>query len=128
MIIVKPEAWREMWEHCGTEAPNEACGALLGYPGEVHGVLPMTNVSSAPLVSYDVDPLEMVALYGTVDAVGGPVDVLGFYHSHPRTGPDPSDADLVLAHPGTLYVVCSLVTETVVGFRDGKRVEVQRAE
>lgn len=103
-------AWAEMLAHCDKEKPREACGALLGRPGHVDAVAPMKNVEEG-LDHYRIDPAEVLALFEACDEQVGKdptVEVLGWYHSHPRTSARPSDLDLDLAVPGFFYVIVGI--------------------
>ena len=49
---------------------------------------------------------------GRRDARARNLDVMGFYHSHPHSGADPSPTDLAEAtYPELLYVIVSLASE-----------------
>lgn len=103
------EAWGQMLAHCEKEKPREACGALIGQGMKVHAVTPLTNLEPG-VDHYRIDPAETLALFSACDDVEGEpsVEVLGWFHSHPRTSARPSDLDLDLAVPGFYYVIVGI--------------------
>lgn len=86
--------------------PVECCGALIGLleydTAVVRQIRPARNRAHGTdryLIPGDVvQRIEQQAL-----AAG--LRVLGFYHSHPAGGTEPSDLDRELAWPGYVYVV-----------------------
>ena len=65
------------------------------------------NAAERPRTRYEIAPEEELALLEQVDAAG--LDVVGFYHSHPRGPPEPSEVDARrAAWPGYSYLVVSL--------------------
>lgn len=102
-LLWDQRAWDQMHEHCEREKPREACGALLGRPGQVDAIMEMTNTEPG-VDHYTIDTEETLALFEALDR-DGTVDLLGWYHSHPRTSSKPSDLDLAMAIPGWYYVV-----------------------
>lgn len=96
-------AWDQMHAHCDREKPREACGALLGRPGTVFAIMEMTNTEPGT-DHYVIDTEETLALFSALDG-DETVELLGWYHSHPRTSSAPSDLDLTMAIPGWYYVV-----------------------
>jgi len=103
-------AWRGMHLHCNRVAPREACGALLGrwdtrYVQEVRA---LTNVESGDS-HYRIDEDELLSLFAEVDGYEpGGMEVLGWFHSHPRTSSQPSELDLQMAVPGFVYAIVGL--------------------
>jgi proteasome lid subunit RPN8/RPN11 len=79
--------------HAAREAPHECCGFLLGVGNRVAYALPATNVSRRPLVRFEVDPREHVALQRMLRRLVPRLSIVGVYHSHPSgpTGPSASD-------------------------------------
>jgi proteasome lid subunit RPN8/RPN11 len=116
----------ELVAHAREGAPEEVCGVLGGSHGEGSSratlALRATNAADSPRTRYELDPAEQLELMRTVeqdstssragsdDAVEGDGDeVVGFYHSHPRGPPAPSDVDAREATwTGHSYVIVSL--------------------
>lgn len=94
-------------------APGECCGVLGGIGGAIEAVFPVANVAPAPGSRYELDPRGLVE--ARRDAAARGLEVAGFYHSHPRTPPEPSSYDVANAlYPECVYVVIGLDPEAVV--------------
>jgi desampylase len=75
-------------------APAEACGLLLGPAGtnaRIDQVQPAANVADAPCLRFEIDPAALIAAYKAERADGA--TLVGYYHSHPTGGPEPSAVD-----------------------------------
>ena len=87
-------------------APIEACGILAGKDGKVEKCYEMTNVDNSS-VHFMMEPKEQFAVVKDIRASA--LGMLAVYHSHPATGPRPSDEDIRLAFtPDVNYVIVSL--------------------
>jgi proteasome lid subunit RPN8/RPN11 len=97
-----------MHAHADREAPRECCGVLIGrWTGrdcEVVNALPGRNLATT-VDLYELDPEDFVQADKRAGEVG--LEVVGFYHSHPR-GPDHlSEVDRRQAWAGYLYLLVS---------------------
>jgi proteasome lid subunit RPN8/RPN11 len=99
--------------HLEAGYPSEACGALIGRPGDgtrPHQALefrPMRNtVTDRPWDRYALDPLEQLRVQK--EAEGRGLEIIGFVHSHPDHPPHPSQFDTEHAWPFYSYVVASV--------------------
>ena len=105
-----------MLKHAYAEAPNECCGVLLGRGEVVDVVIPCRNVHETPQIRYTMDGEDLFRVNRLQDERGW--DLVGIYHSHPATKPEPSETDRALAaYPDARYVIISL--------RDPTRAEVR---
>jgi proteasome lid subunit RPN8/RPN11 len=114
-----------MIDHVREGAPEEVVGVLAGQRGAdsdgptgseggtvaetsvIERRYPAENAVATPETRYEIAPAEEFALLERVDDAG--LDVVGFYHSHPRGPSAPSGTDARLAAwPGYSYVVVSL--------------------
>lgn len=77
--------------HAARAAPEEACGVLVGRDGVVARAVAVRNAHPRPEDAFLLEPQELLA--AVLAAEGDGVDVLGFYHSHPRGPPRPSATD-----------------------------------
>jgi proteasome lid subunit RPN8/RPN11 len=67
------------------------------------------NVHPTPETRYEIDPAQLRALLFTEDSDRV---LVGIYHSHPRTAPEPSPFDIANAFwPEQVYVLTSLRSE-----------------
>lgn len=105
-----------------TEAPNEACGYLLGHDTRVTGLIEMTNVDASP-EHFSLDPAEQFA--ALKQAREREERLLAVYHSHPETPARMSAEDIRLANdPGAIYVIHSLADGRTRGFRVDREKQV----
>jgi len=106
-VVTLPDTvLRDMIAHAIAESPRECCGLLVGEGWQVGDSVRTTNLAPGT-TRYLIDPAEQVALLKRLR--GGPQDVIGAYHSHPRSPawPSPTDvAECFSAH--FLYVIVSL--------------------
>lgn len=131
------ELFDRILAHARAELPNEACGVVAGVDGKAVRVYPMRNAEGSPVV-YRFDDTEQLKVFKEVEARGW--ELLGFFHSHPKTKAYPSRTDReiahwrdpvtgeeVPAHPGTRYLIVSLAEREPVlrafRFEGGKAVE-----
>lgn len=112
--------------HARREVPLECCGLLIGENDEVREIRAAGNLRQSE-VAYLVDPEDHFAAIRAARAAG--LEVVGAYHSHPRTAPVPSARDIREAtDPAFLYLILSLrAAEPEIAayrIRDGAPVEV----
>jgi proteasome lid subunit RPN8/RPN11 len=109
------EAHASIVSHAREAAPAECCGLVIGYKGSgdagdaVTEAARTRNLSADPN-RFEIDPEDHIRVRRTARSRG--LDVLGFYHSHPRSPATPSATDIAeAAYPGHLYVIISLSVE-----------------
>ena len=96
--------------HARAAAPNECCGLLLGLGEDIVEAVRTRNIADDAAKRFLIDPADHVA--GRRDARQRGLDVVGFYHSHPASPPEPSARDLAeFTYPGHLYAIVSLRAE-----------------
>jgi proteasome lid subunit RPN8/RPN11 len=84
--------------HARDESPAECCGLLIGLGNIVSEALPARNT---------IRPEDHINARRA--ARGRGLDVIGFYHSHPRSAPTPSETDIAEAsYPDALHAIVSL--------------------
>ena len=96
--------------HARQAAPAECCGLLLGTPLAIHEARPAPNAADDVVRQYRIDPREH--LEAIREARRRAWDVIGAYHSHPRTAALPSPTDAREAFGGFVFVI--------VGFEAGR--------
>jgi proteasome lid subunit RPN8/RPN11 len=106
--------------HAFRDAPNECCGLLVGTPAESSGeggprvleAVPASNGAADPTRRYEVSPVDYFAQIKRCrrisEAQAGEFAVLGAYHSHPRSGPEPSETDTAQAFRDFVFVIVGL--------------------
>lgn len=92
--------WRtDALAHAKSQVPAESCGLVTIIEG-TEKYLPCTNLAESPNDMFIIDPDD----YANAEDAG---EIIGIVHSHPRTPPTPTQADLVSCEKSGLpwYVV-----------------------
>jgi desampylase len=101
----------EVAAHAREALPAECCGVLLGIAGEVVEAVRTRNLSEDP-GRYHLDPKGHIDARRAARQRG--LEVVGFYHSHPHSEPEPSVTDVSeAAYPGYLYLIVRPLAEGV---------------
>lgn len=124
MLAIPRALVEEIFAHCRSRYPKEACGLLAG-GSTVEAVYPMTNVEDSP-IGYSMNPKEQLVVERAMRQRGH--RMLGIYHSHTASDAYPSSVDVGLAiSPDVSYVLVSLKDQArpdLKSYRiDGPRVE-----
>ena len=111
---------REVWlrkthiqiinDECSKHTPDEACGVLIGYPESdnvvVKKVMPVTNARPSNR-SFELDAKEHYAAWNMAEKEG--MDIVGIYHTHPRSVARPSLWDeKSMEHYHTLWIIAGI--------------------
>jgi len=96
-----------MVAHARDEAPNECCGLLVGNRIMIESSVRARNREASP-TRYLIDPEDHFAAIHAARAAGK--RIVGAYHSHPASAPQPSESDIAEARWGSdfVYVIVSL--------------------
>jgi proteasome lid subunit RPN8/RPN11 len=131
-------AYESVATHARERAPTEVCGVLAGERTgagrRVTETRRVANVAETPRDRYELAPAEQVAAMDDLEERG--LDIVGFYHSHPRGPERPSGVDEARATwPDHSYCIVSLAgVEPTVGSwrwrgeREGFEPETVRVE
>lgn len=120
-ISIGGETLDTLLEHARRDAPRECCGLLIGAGARIDEAVPVANLAPGT-TRYLIDPAGHFAALRRVR--GTPRDVLGAYHSHPRSLAVPSPTDIAEALPGAfLYVIVSLAVPVQPDIRAYRIVE-----
>jgi proteasome lid subunit RPN8/RPN11 len=96
--------------HAREAAPEECCGLLLGCDRAIVEAVRARNIADDPATRFLVDPKDHIDGRRAARARG--LDVIGFYHSHPRSPAEPSERDLAeFSYADHLYAIVSLRAE-----------------
>jgi proteasome lid subunit RPN8/RPN11 len=107
-VIVRRGALDVVVSHARETVPAECCGVLLGAPEVVMEARPARNLATDPN-RFLIDPKDHIDARREARARG--LDVVGFYHSHPRSAAVPSPTDLEEAsYPDHLYLIVGLAS------------------
>ena len=83
---------------------------LVGTAGTVLKAIPVENSAADPFRNYEIAPAAYLAEVrrGRDDGTA----VVGAYHSHPKSGPQPSPTDVAMAFSDFLFVIAGPVMES----------------
>ena len=103
------EALEHIVAHAREARPAECCGLLLGSGSTIAEAVRTRNTSNDPN-RFLIDP--QAHIEARREARGRDLEVIGFYHSHPHSLPEPSSSDLKEAsYPDHLYLIVSPATD-----------------
>jgi desampylase len=106
-VVVASRVLSAIVEHARRAAPNECCGLLIGTADRIDDSVPTTNLAYSPS-RFTVDPREHLALAKRLRGSGR--DIVGAYHSHPRSPAVPSPTDVAEAYyPDFIHMIASLM-------------------
>jgi proteasome lid subunit RPN8/RPN11 len=111
-VRIDREALTAIVAHARRDAPNECCGLLVGRPGEILEAVPASNGAADPMRRYEISPVEYFAQIHRCrrinEAQSEHFAVVGAYHSHPRSGSEPSETDTRQAFRGFVFLIVGL--------------------
>ena len=106
--LLHPQITAAMVAHARFCDPEEACGLLAGEPGEPPRMVYSLTNADASTTAFTVDPDEHFAALRHAERSG--MELVGAFHSHPRSPAVPSRTDIARAlEPDWLYVIVGLV-------------------
>ena len=102
------EVTSEVVDHMRADAaradPDECCGLLLGRDGRIETAVSARNVADRPDTRFEIDPQALIDAHRRARR-GGP-QIVGYYHSHPRSPSRPSATDATMAaHDGRVWAI-----------------------
>jgi proteasome lid subunit RPN8/RPN11 len=98
-------------QHARVDAPNEACGLLVGRQNRVSEIIHIPNNAADPQHHYHMDEKALVTALSRLETRG--LELLGIYHSHPAGDPIPSQTDIRQAtYSDTPYLIIGLKNGT----------------
>jgi proteasome lid subunit RPN8/RPN11 len=89
--------------HARQAAPHECCGLLVGTPEDITLAIPANNRAAESERRYLIDPQDHFAAIRHARAIG--FEVVGAYHSHPRSQPIPSETDRAEAFEDFVFLI-----------------------
>jgi proteasome lid subunit RPN8/RPN11 len=112
-VNCRAEALRDIVAHALEARPAECCGVLIGAGADILEAVRSRNMSATP-DRYELDPKVHIDARRAARRRG--LSVLGFYHSHPHSAPEPSPTDMAEAsYPNDLYLIVGLGHDQVEG-------------
>lgn len=110
-LVSIPEKFKQaIIDHAKRVAPQECCGILAGLDNVVDRVYLCRNVSPTPETSYMVPTAQRDTAFEDIARNG--LDLLAFYHSHPKRATELSTSDKAHAYYKSVnIVIVSLATD-----------------
>jgi proteasome lid subunit RPN8/RPN11 len=105
-VTLSAQIEAEMIAHARRTAPSECCGLLVGTPDEVLEAVAARNLAEDPAKRYLVDPHDHLRAIRSARQRG--LQVIGAYHSHPRSAARPSPTDAADAFSHFVFVIVGL--------------------
>lgn len=92
--------------HARENPDVECCGLLAGRDEIIERAMPAPNAAANPTTGYEIAPENIFRMLRQIREEG--LELLGIYHSHPRSENVPSPRDVELAcYPDTAYFIFS---------------------
>jgi proteasome lid subunit RPN8/RPN11 len=121
MVRIRNEVVDAILAHARAESPRECCGLLIGHAGDIVEAVPAANVAADPIRRYEIDPadyLQQIKRCRSTAADGGrELAVIGAYHSHPNSPPEPSETDVAEAFAEFVFVIVGAAAGTALEIR-----------
>lgn len=121
MLVLKTDSMKKIIEHSQSESPREACGVLAGFSllnYEVTEVFCCINVDKNPFSAYTIAPTDLLDAINRIEEDREGLELIGFYHSHPYSGPLPSSVDKERATwDGFRYTIYSIPQDVLQCWR-----------
>ena len=95
--------------HARRDSPQECCGLLLGRSEDVIDAVALVNAAADPRRRYFIDPRAYLDVLR--EARRRSLDVIGGYHSHPRSSATPSPTDEAEGFGHFIFVIVGLAAE-----------------
>lgn len=104
-MLLRGAVRRAIEAHARRDHPNECCGLLIGNATTILEAVACPNVAQDPRRRYQIAPEDFFAQITRCRSAAESVRIVGAYHSHPRSAPEPSPTDAAEAFAGFLYVI-----------------------
>lgn len=106
-MILPQDVETAILAHAVKAVPEECCGLLVGTRNRIVEAVPARNIAEDSLSRYVIDPADHFAAMR--DARRRSLDVIGAYHSHPRSAAMPSPVDAAQGFGDFIFVIAGLV-------------------
>jgi proteasome lid subunit RPN8/RPN11 len=101
MTEVRSGVVEQVVSHARAASPNECCGILVGRGKRIDEAVAARNIAEQQASRFLIDPKDHFDTLRNARRRG--LDVVGFYHSHPRSEAAPSATDLAEASYSNYY-------------------------
>jgi proteasome lid subunit RPN8/RPN11 len=114
-VLITPDALRAIVARARRDGPNETCGLLVGRGDHILEAVEAENTAADPTRQYEISPVDYFNQIKRCRRIsehsGETFTVIGAYHSHPRSLPEPSPTDLQQAFHEFVYLIVGPVPE-----------------
>jgi proteasome lid subunit RPN8/RPN11 len=102
-VTIVRRALEQVWAHAVAQSPRECCGMLIGTSASVVESVPAGNLAEGDS-RFLIDPHDHIQAIRRARAAS--LDVVGFYHSHPRSAAYPSETDIAeCGYAGVVHLI-----------------------
>ena len=109
MITIVQRVLDDVKAHARQEAPRECCGVLIGRGQAILESARALNLSDGTS-RFLIDPRDHIRAMR--DARTRQMDVIGFYHSHPRSPAVPSETDVAESgYAGAMHLIVGVAAD-----------------
>ncbi|MGC4083816.1 MAG: M67 family metallopeptidase [Vicinamibacterales bacterium] len=106
MIAIARRVLDDVRAHAREEAPRECCGILVGRDGQILAHARARNLA-AGTTRFELDPADHIRAMRA--ARQQQMDIVGFYHSHPRSPAYPSPTDVAeCGYAGMMHLIAGV--------------------
>jgi proteasome lid subunit RPN8/RPN11 len=106
VITIVQRVLDDIRAHAQEESPRECCGMLIGSADRIVDSVRAVNLESGT-TRFRIDPRDHIRAIR--DARSRQLDIIGFYHSHPRSRAYPSETDVAEAgYAGVLHLIAGV--------------------
>jgi [CysO sulfur-carrier protein]-S-L-cysteine hydrolase len=106
VIAIVRQVLDDVVAHARDESPRECCGVLVGTRERVLQSVRALNLAQGQS-RFQIDPRDHIRAIR--DARARSLDVVGFYHSHPRSRAYPSETDIAESgYAGAMHLIAGL--------------------
>jgi proteasome lid subunit RPN8/RPN11 len=103
VITIVQRVLDDVRAHADEDAPRECCGVLIGRPQAILESARALNLAEGT-TRFLLDPRDHIRAMR--EARARQMDVIGFYHSHPRSRAYPSETDVAeCGYAGALHLI-----------------------
>jgi len=103
VITIVQRVLDDVRAHADEDAPRECCGVLIGRPQVILESARALNLAEGT-TRFLLDPRDHIRAMR--EARARQMDVIGFYHSHPRSRAYPSETDVAeCGYAGALHLI-----------------------
>jgi len=109
VITIVRHVLDDVQDHARADAPRECCGLLVGTAERIVDSVRAANLHEGT-TRFLIDPRDHVRAIR--DSRARQLDVVGFYHSHPRSPAYPSETDVAESgYAGALHLIVGVGTQ-----------------